>query len=108
MPEYTASQRAALSFAALEQGDPGAWRQISTRLLSFTTASGDPLSQLYGTITAGFTRLHIRPGATAGLGFGACGPGDAEQLRMAWMLLLTPDPAETSRPTIRPKERHTA
>jgi hypothetical protein len=94
MPEFTAAQRAAFSFVALAKGDPQ-WRTINRRRLSFTDLDWSPLGQLYGTIAAGLSRLIILPGDPAGLGFAALNDQDAEQLRLVWVILLTPDGAGT-------------
>lgn len=93
MHEFTAVQRAALSWAWLEHCDPGRWREISQDKLSFTEYGQDPLTQIYGSVAAGFAALHIAPGSAAGLGFAALSVTDAIGLQATWMDLLTPSPS---------------
>lgn len=88
--DYTHDQRAALSFAALEAGDPGRWREIDPGRLSFTELAYSPLYQTYGSIDYGLHKLGILPGDPAALGFAATDPGDAELLEKAWKRLLVP------------------
>ena len=95
---YTAAQRAALSFTALELAEPGRWREISVKRLSFTDIERSPLCQLYGSVTYGLRKLSIPPGDAAGLGFAAYDNQDAELLRMAWVLLLTTDDEDATPP----------
>lgn len=89
MPEFTPAQRAALSFTVLVQAD-APWRDLIPHRLSFTGDGWDPLTQLFGSVAAGLGKLHIHPGEAAALGFGAIDAADAEALRVAWILLLTP------------------
>lgn len=91
MPTYTAEQRAAFSFTALERGDAD-WRHgINRQRLSFTDPGWDPAAQLFGSLAACFAKLHIAPGDPAGLGFAALDAADAKRLRAAWLILLTPE-----------------
>jgi hypothetical protein len=93
MPEFTAVQRAALSWARLERSEPGRWREINQGKLSFTVPFQDPLTQLYGSVAAGFAQLHLAPGSAAGLGFAATDATDAIRLQAAWMDLLAAAPS---------------
>ena len=102
---YTPEQRAALSWAALESGAPGAWRKIIRERLSFTDPEWRPLEQIYGSLAGGFRALLIIPGSTAALGFAAhAGPDgtpdadDARRLRSQWLLLLADAGDETQDP----------
>lgn len=106
--EYTPRQRAALSWAALVRGR-APWRDIITHRLSFTEPGWDPLTQLYGSIAAGFGALHISPGEAAGLGFaaftnadGTVDEQDAGELLEGWLPLL----AAAAIQPIPPCERH--
>jgi hypothetical protein len=99
MPDtrYTPRQRAALSWAALVRAN-APWRDILAHRLSFTEPGWDPLTQLYGSIPAGFGALHIHPGEACGLGFaaftnadGTVNEQDAAELLEGWLpLLATP------------------
>jgi len=91
MPLYTAEQRAAFSFTALERGDADWYHGINRDRLSFTEPGWDPLTQLFGSIAAGVAKLHIAPGDFAGRGFAALDAADAKRLRAAWLILLTPE-----------------
>ena len=93
MPQFTAVQRAALSFAALVRGGAD-WRGgIDRDRLSFTEFGQDPLTQLFGSFAAGVAKLHIAPGDSAGYGFAALDAGDAIELQAAWLDLLTTVPS---------------
>lgn len=85
--EFTPEQRAALSWAALVRAD-APWRDIVVHRLSFSEPGCDPLSQLYGSIAAGFAQLHVAPGCAAGLGFAALDEEDAGELLEEWLRLL--------------------
>lgn len=102
MPIYTAEQRAALSFAALDRADAD-WRHgIDRRRLSFTDPGWDPLTQLFGSVAAGMAKLHLAPGSAAALGFaaltrpdGSVNTEDARRLRNQWRIFL-PAPDDDS------------
>ena len=95
---YTPEQRAAFSWVAWEQRDPGAWRKVDPERLSFTEPEWGPLQQAYGSFGQGLRELHIIPGDTAGLGFaaftnpdGTVNEEDAERLRKQFRKFLTDD-----------------
>jgi hypothetical protein len=98
MPLYTAEQRAAFSFVALERGGAD-WRHgINRQRLSFTDPGWDPATQLFGSLGACLAKLHIAPGDSAGLGFaahtnpdGTVNAQDAERLRRQFVIFLTPE-----------------
>lgn len=103
MPDYTAAQRAAFSFAVLARHDDR-WRTINRRRLSFTEPGWSPLGQLYGSVADGLIKLYVLPGDVAGLGFAALNAQDAEQLRQAWIWLLTPDDDDPDSPAPPPRK----
>lgn len=103
MPEFTAAQRAALSFAALVKGG-APWRKIDPERLSFTERGQDPLGQLYPSAEVAFRELFIRPGDAAGLGFAALSEADAPVLLLAWRNLLATADDDPDAPSIPPVE----
>lgn len=92
--EFTAAQRAALSFAALVNAD-APWRDIAAHRLSFTEPGRDPLTQLYGSVAAGLAKCHVHPGSAAGRGFGALDGQDAAELLAEWRHLLARGPDDS-------------
>lgn len=101
----------ALSFAWLVARDPQ-WRTVNWRRLSLTDVEWGPGQQLYGTLTACFSRLEIRPGNPAGLGFaarthpdGSIDVLDARRKEKQWRILLTPDGIDPDDPSPASAER---
>ena len=91
MPDFrlTPEQRAALSFAALYHTD-APWRDILTDRLSFTEPGWDPLTQMFGSVAEGLSKLYLVPGCAAAEGFAALDEADAEPLLEEWLRLLGP------------------